>query len=211
MAGGWKQTWLRPPRKIAFAMGGVFLMLTASGAAAYLMGGAGFLMNGGSPVYGLDCTLADRVAFTQADGSRWVRKYIMVEGSDGPGRVRTAVRVARDAAEKDAADLVLVVILDRSGPHELASMRGNAIGAEVIYAPHPARVRAMDAMFSASYTKAIATGTGQFYGDRVSLDPAAISAMAAEMTSPYGCEDRTAEAARKAKASADETPAKADH
>lgn len=210
MAGGKKWTWLWPPRKIAFAIGGVSLLLTASGAAAYLMG-ADLLMKGGSPVYGLDCKLADSVAFTQDDGSRWVRKYIMVEDSDGPGRVRTAVRVARNAAQEEKADLVLVVVLDRNGPHELASMRGNAIGAEVVYAPHPAHMPEVKTMFSAQYAQAPATAAGFFYGGRISLDPTDIEVMAAEMTDPYGCKNPAAEAAEEAKASAHDAPAKAHH
>jgi len=212
MAGGTKWKWLRAPRKIAFAIGGVFLLLTASGAAAYLMGGADFLMKSGSPVYGLDCTLVDQVAFTQGDGAHWVRRYIMVEGSDGPGRIRTAVRVARDAAaEQEKADLVLVVVLDRNGPHERASMRDHAVGAQVIYAPDPTRVPAMESEFEARYTKASATDVGLFFGERISLPSAAVEAMAAKMTKPYGCKDPAAEAAEEVKASTHAAPAKAHH
>lgn len=201
------------PRKIAFAVGGVFLLLTASGAAAYLMGGADLLRNSGSLLYGLDCTVVQNVAFTQHDGGRWVRKYIKVEGSDGPGRVRTAVRVARDAAGKDKADLVLVVVLDAKGPDMLAGMRGHAIGAEVVYAPHPARVAAADAMFTARYVKAPATDAGEFFGDRVTLSPSDIDLMASEMAEPYGCKDPAAEAEAEAqaKAAAHAPPAKAHH
>lgn len=211
MAGGTKRKWPSAPRKIVFAIGGVFLLLTASGAAAYLMVGADFLAKGGSPIYGLDCTLVDKVAFTQDDGRHWIRRYIMVAGSDGPGRVRTAVRVARDAAEQEKADLVLVVVLDRNGPHERASMRDHAVGAQVIYAPDPDRVPAMDTEFQARYTKASATDIGLFFGDPVSLPSAAVEAMAAKMTQPYGCKDPAAEAAEEAKASTHAAPAKPHH
>ncbi|HET7412444.1 MAG TPA: hypothetical protein VFJ18_07245 [Pararhizobium sp.] len=188
----------RLPRKMVFIAAGAGLLLaTASAAAAYFIGGS---FNRDSPVYGLACNLVDSVSFRQ-DGERWVRKYISVENSDGISRVRTAVRVARHVAKADHADLVLVVVLDRNGPHQRALMRDNAVGATLVYAPHPARVRAVSAAFSARYTKAEATDAGYFYGDATSLPLTELDAMAAAMTAPYGCREPKVEKAEKAPAS----------
>lgn len=174
----------RLPRKTVFIAAGAGLLLaTASAAAAWFIGGN---LAGASPVYGLECTLLDSASFEQ-DGRRWVRKYISVSESDGVDRVRTAVRVARYAAAADRADLVLVVVLDRNGPHSRALMRDTAVGARVVYAPHSARAKTADAAFSARYTRAEATDAGYFYGDAGTLPATELGAMAAAMKSPYGC------------------------
>lgn len=187
----------RIPRKAALALGGIILLATASGAAAYLLGGAG-LARKGSPVYGLDCTLVDSVAVAAGNGEHWLRQYIAVPGSDPKARVRTALRVARAAAETRRADLVLVVVADANGPHRSTRMRESAVGARIVYAPHPSRVGTMAERFRVRYVDAAADPEGRFYGPTIDMPATAASAIASSMAKPYGCKDPVAEAKEKA-------------
>jgi len=183
-----KRKRLRLPRKaVLAASGGFFLLLTASAAAAYFMGAADLISGGGVKVYGVECHLVDTVAFDDGDGEKWVREYISVGESDGPARLRTALRVARTAAGETKADLVLVVVTDVKGPKNRALIRDEAVGARVLYVPHPARVAEADVPFAASYAEGQANSAGDFYGDARNVPLAAIEPMAAAMKSPFGC------------------------
>lgn len=185
-----KKKRLRLPRKAVFvASGGILLLLTATAAATYVMGGIDSFLDGGADIYGLDCRLVETVAFDEGEHARWVRTYVAVAGSDGMARVRTGLRVARAAAAAGHADLVLVVVLDADGPKQRPKMRDNAVGARVIYAPNPARIAGMSVPYSVTYRKGTAAGSGAFYGDAVDLPPADIDALVAKMKKPYGCKE----------------------
>ena len=94
----------------------MLLLLTASAAGAYFMGGAAFLLGRNAEVYGVECRLLDSVSFDHGGGERWVRQFVAVGETDPAGRLRTALRVAEHAAESEHADLVLVVAVDEKGP-----------------------------------------------------------------------------------------------
>ena len=169
------------------AGGGILLLLTASAAGAYFMGGAGFLLGRDASVYGVECRLVDSVLFDHGAGERWLRLFVAVGETDPAGRLRTALRVAESAARSERADLVLVVAVDEKGPTSRALMRDRAVGARVVYAPHPARVTGVDVPLGASYVDADPTGAGEFYGkiEKPSLDR--LEKMAAAMKQPFGC------------------------
>ncbi|MGN6551665.1 MAG: hypothetical protein ACTHJ3_17475 [Pararhizobium sp.] len=197
MADGGGKRRFRIPRKAVFALGGVMLLATVSGAAAYLLGGVG-LGNKGSPVYGLDCTLIDSVSFVSGDGETWLRQYIALPLSDPQARVRTALRVAKAAAENRRADLVLVVAAAAKPPRHRAEMRGNAVGARIVYAPYPPRVTAVRQRFRVGYVDAEPDPDGRFYGPTIDMPAATAAAIASGMAKPYGCKDPVAEAKEKA-------------
>lgn len=177
------------------AGGGMVLLLTASAGGAYFMGGTGFLLGRNAMVYGVDCRLLDSVSFDHGGGERWVRQFIAVDPTDPAGRLLTALRVAEHAAEDGRADLVLVVAADGNGPESRVLMRDHAVGARVVYAPHPARVPEVDAPLSASYVDADPTGAGEFYGKLEKPPLARLEGMVAAMKNPTGC--KTPEAAEK--------------
>ena len=182
-----KQRRFKLPRKTLLAASGVIvLLLTASAAATYVLGGTDFLLGRSAEVYGVECRLIDTVAFDHG-GERWVRRFVAVGQTSPAGRLRTAVRVAESTAESERADLVLVVAVDRNGPASRVLMRDHAVGARVVYAPHPARVANVDVPFSASYVDADPTPEGGFYGKVEAPAPAELDAMAARMKKPYGC------------------------
>ena len=185
--GGEKQK--RRGRKLslrtAFAAGGL-LLLTATAAAAWFSGGADLILDRKSGIYGVDCKLLDSVAFHEGR-ELWVRQYISV-GEAGPAeRLRTALRVAAHAAADKRADLVLVVAVDRNGPSLRALMRDSAVGARVVYAPHPGRVAGVGAPLDARYVDAAPTDAGEFYGKAVRPPSADLEKMMAAMPKPYGC------------------------
>lgn len=197
-----KKLRLRLPRKrMVVIAGGAVLFLTASAAAAaYFMGGVTTLLGGhAGGAYGLDCTLVDTVSFEQGDHERWVRQYVSVDGSDGMARVLTGLRVARAAAATSHADLVLIVVSDARGPKDRAHLRDNAVGARIVYTPHPARVSGMSVPYSVQYRDGPASESGAFYGDDRTLPLAKIDALTASMKKPYGCEDPAAEKAAEKK------------
>lgn len=182
------------PRKLVLAAsGGVLFLLTATAGGAYFMGGAGLVSGRSAAVYGVECRLVDRVAFDHGGGELWVRQFIAVGATDPLGRLRTALRVARATARRTRADLVLVVAMDEKGPTDRALMRDRAVGARVVYAPHPARVSHVNEPLSASYVDAEPTGEGEFYGKLETPSPAELQKMATAMRAPFGC--RTADAA----------------
>ena len=177
-----------PRRSVLAAAGGIFLLLlTASGAGAYFMGGADLLLGNTEKVYGIECRLIDSVSFDHGEGERWVRQFIAIGETDPAGRLRTALRVAEHAARSERADLVLVVAVDAKGPTARPLMRGHAVGARVLYAPHPARVRDVDVPISASYSDAGPTVAGEFYGKLRKPPLARLETMMAAMKAPFGC------------------------
>lgn len=123
----------------------------------------------------------------------WVRKYISVDGSDGPDRARTAMRVALAVQEKDKPDLVQVVVVDTKGPQKRADLRGRAIGANVLLVSNPAKLpKDMPAAaFAARFTDGSAGPDGLFYGQKIDMLEEDVKALAASISTRDLCGDLT--------------------
>ena len=84
-------------------------------------------------------------------------------------RVRTGMRIARHLAETLNPDLVIVQVADHRGPTTRTELRGNAIGAEVAYAPNPSKTLAVSKPWEARYVDALPTSSGFYFGNRNEL------------------------------------------
>ncbi|MFP5077106.1 hypothetical protein ACLE20_07335 [Rhizobium sp. YIM 134829] len=187
---------IRFPKKLLLSLAGLLLVGGAgAGAAVYL----GYLPLGKMPaghddaveVSGVACTTLDMIKL-QRNGQRWLRKIVTTEGADGVERVRTALRVAGVMAKSEKADLYQVMVLDHAGPTSRAERRGPAIGAEVLFAPHPDRLPSMSAPFEARYINADANEAGLFIGQEVVLSPDDVRAALTAMTDRTDCADPNA-------------------
>ncbi|RVI47018.1 hypothetical protein, partial [Sinorhizobium meliloti] len=135
---------LRPSKRLVIILSAAFGVSAASGGAAVYVGRDKILTRFAGPsVSGLDCT-ALRTLKLDHKGQRWIRMHVKTDRASGPDRIRTALRVAGALAKKEEADLYQVVVLDAAGPEDRASVRGAAIGAEVLFAPGPRSVPGMD-------------------------------------------------------------------
>lgn len=171
-------------------------MGVSGGAAVYvgkdrLMGAAG----GGS---GLECSDVNLVTIKKQDHV-WVRKYIKTEPTDGMTRVRTALRVAQAVYAAQKPDLVQVVVLDENGPTLRADIRGRAIGADVVYIPHPDKTvpGLDDKPYTARYYDGKASENGLFFGERIDMPADEIAMISASFKDPEDCVDPVAVASTK--------------
>ncbi|MCS3740638.1 hypothetical protein FHX16_002611 [Rhizobium sp. BK661] len=114
-------------------------------------------------------------------------------------RVKTALRVAKAIYDAQKPDLVQVVVLDTNGPTLRSDIRGRAIGADVVYIPHPDSVlESADAKtYTARYYDGKAAANGLFFGERVDLPEDEITAMNASFRDYTDCIDPIAVAATK--------------
>lgn len=161
----------RLSRKVVMIVGGVLLLSGVAGATALYIGKDKLLGSSGEEKKSdLECTSAQVVKIHRKD-RYWIRKYIKTEPADGLTRVRTALRVAAAVFEKDKPDLVQVVVLDANGPTTRADMNGHAVGADVVYVPHPEKLASLEGtpVLQAKYTDSMANATGEFYGEKMHM------------------------------------------
>ncbi|MEA3533511.1 hypothetical protein [Rhizobium sp. CC-YZS058] len=187
---------IRLPKTVLLSLAGLLLVGGAgAGGAVYL----GYLPIGTEDkghddaveVAGVACTTLDVIKL-QRNGQRWLRKIVTTSGADGVERVRTALRVAGVMAKSEKADLYQVMVLDQAGPTTRAERRGPAIGAEVLFAPHPDRLPEMTAPFEARYVNATANEAGLFFGEEVVLSPEDVRTTLTRMTDRSDCLDPNA-------------------
>lgn len=190
----------RLSRKVVFIITGTLLLSGAAGATALYIGRDALLGSSGGSVNGTECTSV-RVTTIHKKDRFWIRKYIKTDGADGLTRVKTALRVAGAVFEKERPDLVQVIVLDVNGPEKRADMRGRAVGADVIFVAEPERLAATADMpqFTATYTDATASISGEFFGQKMSMDEDDIRHLVASISEKTDCFDPAAEAAAKAK------------
>lgn len=188
---------IRPPRKVMFVIAGVLVLSGASGAFAVYSGKDALLGLGkekAPSLSGLACTTVETLKMRR-NGQRWIRKFVSTETADGVDRARTALRIAGLLARQEKADLYQVVVLDQAGPLDRAGRRGPAIGAEVLFAPDPARMPGMSTPFVARYNDGKANTVGLFYGRDVALSTDDIKSTMTAMDDKSDCFDPVAAAA----------------
>jgi hypothetical protein len=176
-------------RKLVLIVGGVLVLCGGTGGAAVYIGADTLLGPSYAELNGLECTEVQVVEIRKKD-RYWVRKYVTTnEPGDGLSRVKTALRVAKLVQTTKKADLVQVVVLDTNGPKDRASMRGRAVGADVIYVPDPARVPEASAarVLTARYVDGLAAANGQFFGERVDMTEGDVQALLAKLDDSTDC------------------------
>ncbi|OCJ02597.1 hypothetical protein A6U87_19660 [Rhizobium sp. AC44/96] len=186
----------RPSRKLVLIIGGIALLAGVSGGAALYIGKDNLLGPAAETVNGVACTDVNLVTIKKQDRV-WIRKYIKTEPTDGMTRVKTALRVAKAVYEAEKPDLVQVVVLDTNGPTLRSDIRGRAIGADVVYIPHPDPiVESLDGKtYTARYYDGAAASNGLFFGERVDLPEDEITALNASFKDYSDCIDPIAVAA----------------
>ncbi len=186
----------RPSRKLVLIIGGIALLAGVSGGAALYIGKDNLLGPAAETVNGAACTDVNLVTIKKQDRV-WIRKYIKTEPTDGMTRVKTALRVAKAVYEAEKPDLVQVVVLDTNGPTLRSDIRGRAIGADVVYIPHPDPiVESLDGKtYTARYYDGAAASNGLFFGERVDLPEDEITALNASFKDYSDCIDPIAVAA----------------
>ncbi|SCB59588.1 hypothetical protein GA0061105_107278 [Rhizobium aethiopicum] len=187
----------RPSRKLAIIVGGVALLVGVSGGAAVYVG-KDRLIGVAAGGHGLECSDVNLVTIRKQDHV-WIRKYIKTEPTDGMTRVRTALRVAQAVYAAQKPDLVQVVVLDENGPTLRADIRGRAIGADVVYIPHPDKTipGLDDKTYTARYYDGKASENGLFFGERIELPADEIAMISAAFKEPEDCVDPVAVASTK--------------
>lgn len=180
----------RLPRKLVFIIGGMLLLGGATGAFALYIGKDKLLGSSANEVNGLECTDVKTFNIKKKD-RYWVRKFIKVKPSDGILRVTTALRVAKAVYQAQKPDLVQVVVLDENGPELRADMRGRAVGADLVYVPHPEKIAELigTPVYAAKYVDGLANPAGQFYGEKIQVPAEQIEALAASLSDQSGCID----------------------
>ncbi|MDZ7601993.1 MAG: hypothetical protein U1A06_11535 [Hoeflea sp.] len=103
-------------------------------------------------------------------------------------RVRTGVRLARHLADTMHPDLVIVQVAYHRGPTARSELRGNAIGAEIVHAPHPAKTMATTKPWEVRYVDALPTGAGLYFGSRVDMRLTEIETVNHEIELVEGCD-----------------------
>jgi hypothetical protein len=183
----------RPSRKLVFVIGGIALLAGASGGAALYIGKDRLLGASSEEMNGVSCTDVNLVTIKKQERV-WIRKYIRTEPTDGMTRVKTALRVAQALYSQNKADLVQVVVLDEKGPTLRSDIRGRAIGADVVYIPHPDKTidGLSDKLFTARYYDGKASDSGLFFGERIDLPEDEIATLNASFKEHSDCIDPTA-------------------
>ncbi|KRB51913.1 hypothetical protein ASE04_10350 [Rhizobium sp. Root708] len=186
----------RPSRKLVFIIAGVALLGGVSGGAALYIGKDKILGPSAEETNGLACTDVNLVTIKKQNRI-WVRKYIKTEPTDGMTRVRTALRVAKAIYEAQKPDLVQVVVLDTNGPTLRSDIRGRAMGADVVYIPHPDPVLESEEAktYTARYYDGTAASNGLFFGERIDLPEDEITTLNASFKDYSDCIDPIAVAA----------------
>jgi hypothetical protein len=162
----------RVPRKFVVMIGGVALLVGSSGVFALFVGKDRLFGLASVSSNGLECTDVNLVTIRK-DNRFWVRKYIRTEPTDGLTRVKTALRVAKAVYQEQKPDLVQVVVLDRNGPTLRSDLRGRALGADVVYVPHPDKLvdGSSETPLTARYYDGGASTAGLFYGEQITMLP----------------------------------------
>jgi hypothetical protein len=187
----------RPSRKLVLIVGGIALLGGVSGGAALYMGKEAILGAPAETVNGAACTDVNLVTIKKQKKT-WIRKYIKTEPTDGMTRVKTALRVAKAVYEAQKPDLVQVVVLDANGPTLRSDIRGRAIGADVVFIPHPdPLIESIEGSksFTARYYDGTAAANGLFFGERVDLQEDEITTLNASFKDVSDCIDPIAVAA----------------
>ena len=187
----------RPSRKLVLIVGGIALLGGVSGGAALYMGKEAILGAPAETVNGAACTDVNLVTIKKQKKT-WIRKYIKTEPTDGMTRVKTALRVAKAVYEAQKPDLVQVVVLDANGPTLRSDIRGRAIGADVVFIPHPdPLIESIEGSktFTARYYDGTAAANGLFFGERVNLPEDEITTLNASFKDVSDCIDPIAVAA----------------
>lgn len=179
---------IRFSRKLLVIFGGFVVLSGGTGAAAVYVGADQLLGPSYAELNGLTCTDVKTVTIHRKDRF-WIRKFITTESTDGPTRVKTALRVASAVYDAKKPDLVQVIVLDKNGPVDRADMRGRAVGADVVYIPDTTRVpeEADGVAFSARYVDKPANQDGQFYGERIVLPLGDVEAMFSRLNDKTDC------------------------
>jgi hypothetical protein len=187
----------RPSRKLVLIIGGIALLAGASGGAALYVGKDAILGPPAEMVNGAACTDVNLVTIKKQKRV-WIRKYIKTEPTDGMTRVKTALRVAKAVYEAQKPDLVQVVVLDANGPTLRSDIRGRAIGADVVFIPHPDPIVESiegNKTITARYYDGTAAANGLFFGERVDLPEDEITTLNASFKDVSDCIDPIAVAA----------------
>jgi hypothetical protein len=187
----------RPSRKLVLIIGGIALLGGVSGGAALYIGKDTLLGPPAETVNGAACTDVNLVTIKKQKRV-WIRKYIKTEPTDGMTRVKTALRVAKAVYEAQKPDLVQVVVLDANGPTLRSDIRGRAIGADVVYIPHPDPIVESiegNKTYTARYYDGTAAANGLFFGERVDLPEDEITTLNASFKDVSDCIDPIAVAA----------------
>lgn len=196
----------RPSRKLAVIIGGIAFLVGISGGAAIYVGKGELAGIPLDTTNGTACTDVNLVTIRKQDRV-WIRKYIKTAPTDGMTRVKTALRVAQAIYGAQKPDLVQVVVLDTNGPTLRSDIHGRAIGADVVYIPHPDKLAGGldDKPYTARYYDGEASENGLFFGERIELPIEEITALNAAFKDAADCVDPVAVASTKdeGKAAAD--------
>lgn len=180
----------RLPRKFVVMIGGVAFLIGCSGVLALSIGKDRLLGFASASPNGLQCTDINLVTIRK-ENRFWVRKYIRTDPTDGLTRVRTALRVAKAVYQEQKPDLVQVVVLDRNGPILRSDIRGRALGADVVYVPHPDKLTdgSAEAPLTARYYDGDASTAGLFYGEQITMLPQDIDTALAGLKDLSDCDN----------------------
>lgn len=193
-------------RKLALLSGGFLLVLGASGTAALMFAPAS-MIPGFSSKPGGYCKTIYQSEFKRDTETRLIA-VISTDDTEPLARVRTGVRIARHLAETLHPDLVIVQVADHRGPTDRANLRGEAIGAEIVHAPHPAKTLATLKPWEARYIDTLPTETGLYFGTRVDMRLTELEAVNHEIELVEGCDgDVVDEEPKTASASENADPA----
>lgn len=180
----------RLSRKVVYIITGTLLLSGAAGATALYIGRDKLIGPSHETLNGLECTSVQVTTIHRKDRF-WIRKYIKTDAADGLTRVKTALRVAGAVFEKEHPDLVQVVVLDANGPEKRADIRGRAVGADVIFVAEPKRMAATADLpqFSATYTDAPPSISGEFFGTKTVMPEEDIHRLLASLSDKMDCID----------------------
>jgi hypothetical protein len=170
----------------------------SSGAFALYIGRDRLLGPLATSVNGMKCTDVNLVTIRK-NNHVWLRKYITSDATDGLTRVKTALRVAKAVYDAQKPDLVQVVVLDKDGPTLQSDIRGRALGAAVVYVPHPEKVAdgSVEAPITARYYNGGASDQGLFYGEQIDMSAHDIDGVMASLKDYSDCADPVATEATK--------------
>jgi hypothetical protein len=180
---------IRFSKKLVLIVVGIFALLGGTGAAAIYIGSDKILGAPKESAVGDACTDIETMILKTPTKRKWLRKYIRMQGGDGPARIKTALRIAGLVAKTFPVDLIQINVLDAKGPDKRAQMRDRTIGAEVIIAMRPEFVPEMKQPFVARYYEGQPNEEGRFYGAKVSLDLGEVRSMMTKMKDAPDKED----------------------